>query len=394
MRELIHEMNPWWEKELEFVGVKRPKYLSFLEKNTGNKEVILITGLRRVGKSTILKQYIYQLIRTKQISPQKICYLSLDAYLFNDYSIIELVREFRKINNLGIDEKIYLFLDEVTAKESFKQELKNLYDLGQTKIFASSSSASLLIDKKAYLTGRSRLLIVEPLDFDEFLLFKQLSPKKSEGYLLESHFKKYLELGGLPEYVLTEDPTYITNLVNNIIYKDIIAFHNIKNITLVIDLFRLLCERVGKQVSYNKLSHVLNTTKDTIKKYIGYFVDSYLFSIIEKDAKSMNERVADNKKIYCADVGIKNVTVGFRDLGAIYENLVFLRIKHKNPRYFKKDGLEIDFRFDQYLIEAKYNSKLNPKQAKLFESIKIKNKIVAQGVDFFTEELEIEKFLG
>ena len=383
MQELIHEMNPWWEGEPALIGIKRPKYLSFLEKNKDNKDIIFVTGLRRVGKSTILKQYIYQLIKTDGISPRKICYLSLDAYLFNESSIIELVREFRKINNLKITEKIYFFLDEVTAKESFKQELKNLYDLGNIKIFASSSSASLFVDKKAYLTGRSRLLEVEPLDFDEFLLFKNLSAKKSEKYLLESFFKKYMELGGMPEYVLTEDPTYITSLVDNIIYKDIIAVNNIKNILVVKDLFRLLCERVGKQVSYNKISHVLGVSKDTVKKYIGYFVDSYLFFIIEKDAKSLNERVADNKKIYCADIGIKNVTVGFRDLGAIYENLVFLKIKHQNPRYVKKDGIELDFKFDNFLIEAKYGSELNPKQETMFKCIKVKNKIVAKGLDFF-----------
>jgi len=383
MQELIHEMNPWWEEEPTLIGIKRQKYLSYLESNIKNKDIIFITGLRRVGKSTIIKQYIYQLIRIKGISPTKICYLSLDAYLFNKYSIIELIREFRKINNLRISDKIYLFLDEVTAKESFKQELKNLYDLGNIKIFASSSSASLLIDKKAYLTGRSRLLEVEPLDFDEFLLFKKLSPRKSELYLLENYFKRYMELGGMPEYVLTEDPAYITSLVDNIIYKDIIAVHNIKKIGIVKDLFRLLCERVGKQLSYNKISHVLGITKDTVKKYIDYFVDSYLFFVIEKDARSLNERVANNKKIYCADVGIKNVTMGFRDLGAIYENLVFLKIKHKKPRYVKKDGIELDFKFDDTLIEAKYNSELNAKQQKMFDSIKVKNKIIAKGLGLF-----------
>ena len=158
MQELIHEMNPWWEEEPVLIGIKREKYLSYLERNIKNKDILLITGLRRVGKSTIMKQYIYQLIKEGGISSKKICYLSLDAYLFNKSSIMELVREFRKINNLRIGDKIYLSLDEVTSKESFKQELKNLYDFGNSKIFASSSSASLLIDKKAYLTGRSRLL--------------------------------------------------------------------------------------------------------------------------------------------------------------------------------------------------------------------------------------------
>lgn len=385
MEELINEMNPWWERNVEFIGIKREKYLSIFDKNLLNKDILLITGLRRVGKSTLLKQYIYRLITEHKINPKKICYLSLDAYIFNDSSIQDLIRLFRKINNLKIDEKVYLFFDEVASKKDFKQELKNLYDLGNSKIFASSSSATLLIDKKAYLTGRSRTIEINPLDFDEFLLFRKYNHRKSEKYLLENYFKKYLEYGGMPEYVLTKDPSYITNLVDNIIYKDIIAMNKLRNPEIVKDLFRLLCERVGKQVSFSKLGRIIGISKDSVKKYVYYFVDCYLFFMIEKDERSLNARISDNKKIYLADVGIRNVTVGFKDLGAVFENLVFLKIRNKNPRYIKKNGVELDFRFENNLIEAKYGSKLNDKQKKLFDKLKIKNKIIADGMDFFVK---------
>lgn len=364
-------------------GIFREKYLEVFDKNLNNKDIIFITGLRRVGKSTLLKQFIFNLIQNKKINSKRIMYLSLDAYLFKDYSIHDLVKEFRKIHNLKIDEKIYLFFDEVVYKENFNQELKNLYDLSNVKIFASSSSASLLKDKKAFLTGRTRTFEIEPLDFQEFLLFRGYSVKKSERYILENYFEEYMEYGGMPEYVLTKDPNYITNLVDSIIYKDIIALYNIRNSSVIKDLFKLLCERVGKQVSYNKLANFLGITKDSVKDYISYFIDSYLFYMVEKDAKSLNERIKDNKKIYCADVGIKNVTSGFRDLGAVYENLVFLKIKKQNPRYLKKDGIEIDFKTKDMLIEAKYKREMDKKQKALFDSTKIKKKIIAEGMSFF-----------
>lgn len=385
MKELMYEMNPWWEISPKAEGIFREKYLEMFEKNLGNKDVIFITGLRRVGKSTLMKQFIFRLIKKEEIDAKKIMYLSLDAYLFKENSIHELVKEFRKIHNIKIDEKIYLFFDEVVYKLDFNQELKNLYDISNVKIFASSSSASLLKDKKALLTGRTRTIEIEPLDFREFLLFKNYSVKKSEKYILEKYFEEYMEHGGMPEYVLTKDPNYITNLVDSIIYKDIVALHNLKNSSVIKDLFKLLCERVGKQVSYNKIANVLGIHKDSVKNYITYFVDSYLFYLIEKDSKSLNERVKDNKKIYCSDVGIKNVTAGFRDLGAIYENLVFLKIKKDNPRYLKRDGIEVDFITKNALIEAKYNKEMNKKQKELFDSIKIKNKIIAEGVNFFEE---------
>ena len=383
MEELFYEYNPWWEEPYKLIGIKREKYLSFLEQNRNNNDIILLTGLRRVGKSTLLKQFIFSLISEYKINPKKICYLSLDSFSFKDKSISELVKEFRKINDLKINDKVYLFFDEVTYKDSFKEELKNLYDLGNSKIFATSSSASKLIDKKALLTGRSRVLEVEPLDFQEFLVFRNYCPKKSERYLLEKYFQEYMEYGGMPEYVLTKDPEYITNLTTNIIYKDIIAKYNLRDNDAIENLFRLLCERVGKPVSYNKLGNILGISKNSVKNYIDYFKETYLFYIIEKDAKSLNERVADNKKIYCADAGIKNVVTGFRDLGSIYENLVFLKIKQNNPRFIRENGIEIDFKYKDTVIEAKYNQELKDKQKELFDSLKIKNKIVANGVDFF-----------
>jgi len=385
MKELMFEMNPWWEESPKTQGIFREKYLEIFKKNLDNREIVFVTGLRRVGKSTLLKQFIFKLIKEKNINPKRIMYLSLDAYLFNAISIHELVEEFRKIHKIKIDEKIYLFFDEVVYKKNFNQELKNLYDGENVKIFASSSSASLMKDKKAFLTGRTRTIEIDPLDFQEFLLFKNYSARKSEKYILEKYFEEYMEYGGMPEYVLTRDPNYITNLVDGIIYKDIIALHNLKNSSVIKDLFKLLCERVGKQLSYNKIANVLGIHKDSVKDYISYFVESYLFYLIEKDAKSLNERIKDNKKIYCSDVGIKNVTSGFRDLGAIYENLVFLKIKKENPRYLKKDGIEIDFKTKNSVIEAKYKREMDKKQKELFDSLKIKNKILAEGVNFFLE---------
>lgn len=377
----IYRQNPWWEKKFKEESITRDKYLNKLIDNLKSKEILFITGLRRIGKTTIMFQLIKYLLN--KIPPEDILYLRLDSVKFIDISIGELIEKYREIHKKSFDDKIYLFLDEVTEKQNFEQELKNFYDEGNMKIICSSSKASLLKDKRAYLTGRTKTIEMLPLTFQEFLEFKNAKIRKADKSKLESYFKDYLKLGGIPYYVLTEDSEYLDELIKTIIYKDIIAQYKVNNEKIIFELFNLLCERVGKSISYSKIANILKISVDSVKRYINYFEKSYLFYIIERDSPSLNERITSPKKIYIGDVGMKNIITGFKDLGASYENLVFLKIKHNEPRYFFKDEIEIDFKFKDFLIEAKYNKDLTEKQKKIFDSIKIKNKIIANGVKFF-----------
>jgi len=383
MEEIFYKSNPWWEDDYRFDGKERGLYLRELEKYFTNKDIIFLTGLRRVGKTSILKCFISQLLHVRKIQAKHIFYISLDLIALENLSIMEILRAYRQLHKIPSQEKIYLFLDEVTSKENYQQELKNLYDLEDIKIYASSSSASLLKDKNAYLTGRQRIIEVMPLNFEEYLEFKEIKIKKSDSYLLESYFEEYMSDGGMPEYVLTGDISYLQNLIDNIIYKDIIAYHNIKNERVVRDFYKLLMERSGKQLSLNKIAKLLDIGVDTARRYLSYFEDTYLIYTIEKYGK-LNERLKNPKKIYSGDVGLKNVVTGFRDKGAIFKNMVFLKIKNQKPSYFYVDGIELDFMTEnKTLIEVKYNSSLNDKQQKLFDISVADKKIVVNGYKDF-----------
>ena len=378
---VLYKSNPWWEESYHFDGHTRDKYLKVLERWLESKDIVFLTGLRRVGKTTILKNFIATLIHEHKVAPEHIFYISLDLYVLDDYSISEILDAYRKIHKLPSGQKVYLFLDEVTSKESYQKELKNFYDLENIKIFASSSSASLLKDKNAYLTGRQRILEVMPLDFHEYLMFKKIHIKKADPHLQERYFEDYMQDGGMPEYVLTSDVTYLQNLIDNIISKDIIAHYHIRNNQTVKDFYKLLMERSGKQLSFNKIADILDISVDSAKRYYHYFEETYLIYSIEKHGK-LNEKIKGVKKIYASDVGLRNVTVGYRDKGAIYENLVFLKIKDYDPSYLYVDGIEIDFiTQNSILIEAKYHSRLNDKQQKLFDSFGAKEKYVLNGYE-------------
>ncbi len=381
MEVVLYKSNPWWEETYNFNGHRRDKYLKVLESWLTNKDIVFLTGLRRVGKTSLLKNFISALIQEHSVAPEHIFYISLDLYVLDNHSISEIVDAYRKIHKLPSKQKVYLFLDEVTSKASYQKELKNFYDLDNVKIFASSSSASLLKDKNAYLTGRQRILKVMPLDFYEYLMFKEIQIKKADKHLWESYFEEYMQDGGMPEYVLTSDVTYLQNLIDNIINKDIIAHYHIRNNQIVKDFYKLLMERSGKQLSFNKIATILDISADSAKRYYHYFEETYLIYSIEKYGK-LNEKIKGVNKIYASDVGLRNVTIGYRDKGAIYENLVFLKIKDYAPSYLYVDGIEIDFITQSgILIEAKYNSKLNEKQQKLFDSFKAKEKYLLNGYE-------------
>jgi predicted AAA+ superfamily ATPase len=376
--EELYRQNPWWEEIPSFDFVERAFYLDLLKGQLKKKDIVFVVGLRRVGKTTLFRMLVEYLLSV--VSPRKILYVTLDSYNLGDSSIHGILEEYRKEHKLKRSEKIFLFLDEITYKDDFSLELKNLYDLENIKIFAGSSSSASVIGKKTYLTGRSRMIEILPLDFGEFLLFKDIKVKKSEKYLLEKYFEDYMRYGGMPEFVLTGDVSYIYSLLDDIIYKDIVSIHKVKDVKVVKDFFKMLMERSGKKMSLNKIAKVMDISVDTARRFFNYFSSTFLVYPIEKCGK-LNERLRAPKKIYAADVGIRNTITGFRDKGAIFENLVFLKIKNNNPCYIYQDGIEIDFKVNNKLVEAKYQSEMNIKQQDLFARIKAKKKILVSGMD-------------
>ncbi|WP_456427369.1 ATP-binding protein [Desulfurobacterium sp.] len=388
METILYRFNPWWEGKKAAEGkIEREKYTSKLSRLLDTKDVVLLTGLRRVGKTTIMKLFIDHLIESG-VEPRRIFYVSLDFYGLEKFSILEIVEEFYKTQSISFSDKTYIFLDEVAYKENFSLQLKNLYDLYNTKIFASSSSSSILKDKKATLTGRERIVEILPLDFFEFLKFKGRKIRKSDAHLLESYFENYMNIGGIPEYVLTEDVEYIKQLIDDILYKDIAAYYNIKDKSALREIFCLLMERAGKQISINRLAKILSISPDTVRRFVSYFEETFMVNLVERCGK-INERVKSPKKLYVGDVGIRNAVTGFRDKGAVFENLVYITIKNRKPCYIYRNGIEIDFLTeDGILLEIKYKDQLRERQRKLFESLKANKKLLISSVKDFLNLIE------
>lgn len=381
LEQIFYRFNPWWTEPFSAPGIVRENYVQKLLKEAEKKHITFVIGLRRVGKTTILKQVIARLI--DKIKPQHILFLSLDHSALAPFSLLQLVEKYREVHGIPFKEKIFLFFDEVQYHEKFEQDMKILHDHENVKIYASGSNSLLLKDKKAFLTGRNVQRVINPLTFDEVLLFKGIKISAGEKQLQQKHFLEYLEQGGMPEYILTNDPEKITSLVNNIIYKDIVGKHNIKNVKKIQELFLLLCERVGKRLTYNKLANILGIDVETVSSYLSYFEETFLIYQVPRYAKSLNEIVKSPKKIYIADNGLRTVFVGGRDLGALWENLVFLQFKEKKVSYFFENEKEIDFIIESppkhcFAVEAKLKEEINDEERKLLEKAPCKEKMLVR----------------
>jgi len=382
MKDLLYQYNPWWEEPFKNENIKpREKYLKELRRYFDFRQIVILTGLRRVGKTTLMKLIIEELI-DKGVEPKRILYVSLDDYLLHKNNILEIINEFRKVHKIKIEGKIYLFLDEVTYKDGFHVQLKNIYDSQNTKLFVASSSAAILRDKKASLTGRAITIEVKPLDLKEYLFFNEITIKKRDKQLYKSHFLEYCRVGGLPENVLHPNREYLMNLVDDIIQKDITAFHAIKNHQIVRDYFTLLMERSGKQLSINKIGKILSISPDTSKRYLSFFESTYLIHLLPRWGKT-NQKLLSAKKIYASDLGIKHLFMGERDLGSYFENYIYLLLRNKKILYYLyENATEIDFiTDDKILIESKFYAGLNKKQDKLFNGYPANKKLLIDSVE-------------
>ena len=381
MEQILYRYNPWWEEEYMPASFLERKHIFGNLKNTlETRQVVILTGLRRVGKTTLMKQLINHLIGEQGIDPKLVFYVSLDDYLLTSNTIIEIIEEYRKINRVSFSEKVYLFLDEVTHQKDFELQLKNIYDQQNAKVYVSSSSASILKSKKAFLTGRNVVMEVLPLDFEEYLNFKGIKIKKSDKQLLKKYFEDFMQTGGMPEYVLTGDVEYLKELIDDVIQKDIAAFYGVKDVQILKDFFLLLMERSGKICSINKIAKILDISPDSARRYLQMFADAYLIFLVPRFGKT-NERLLSAKKIYAADLGMRVYFTGFRDKGSLFENYVYLKIKKCSPSYVYQDGFEIDFLTQgKTLIEVKYNAQMGEKQKELFDKIEVKKKIVIENI--------------
>jgi hypothetical protein len=169
-------------------------------------------------------------------------------------------------------------------------------------------------------------------------------------------FKKYLEVGGYPEYVASQNPIYFSDLITNVVNKDITTLFPVNNSALISQLLSLLADRAGSQTSLTKLGKILDLTKDTVKDYIYYLSSTFLVSELGKFSTSRNSTLYSPKKYYLLDTGLLFNLTGRLNLGAAAENIVFHKLlaESKKLGFYFEDQKELDFVVNDFAFEVKY----------------------------------------
>ncbi|MDD9953495.1 MAG: ATP-binding protein [Candidatus Woesearchaeota archaeon] len=299
------------------------------------KHIIALIGVRRCGKSTLMKQLARHLLNNTP--EENILYLNLENPHFNQHSndityLAELYNTFRQHANTK--KQLYIFLDEIQFFTDWQVFVKDLYERENVKIIITGSNSHLLSGELAtLLSGRMIPLYLYPYSFTE----------------QKNKLPTYLERGGFPE-VQSAKKNHVKLLAEtyykNILYQDVIPRFNIRHSKAIEELSYYLLSNIGKELSYSTLTNIADLNDKTVKLYISYLEDANLLYTITNYDPSLKKQLGNKKKVYAVDPLFVNF-LGFNvspNYGRLLEQAVYLELRRRGDDvYFFKNGIECDF---------------------------------------------------
>lgn len=354
LKELVVEHKEKFLTKAELVKREIQKDINpFLKQ----REIIIITGIRRGGKSSLMRLICNDLIEKYSVPHNNILYLNFEDERFTEFD----VKDFEQVYEIFLEiyhprARKYFFLDEIQNVKGWEKWVNRLYEFEDIKIFVTGSNATLLSSEiSTALTGRNRQLIVYPFSFGEFLSLRKYSITEKDFYSREKRieikklFEEYLELGSLPEVLKIRDNTLLEQYLKDIIYRDIIARYSIRNIKEIKELTLFLASNIGTIQSYKNLKDMVDVKSlNTIKNYLEMLGNVFLFFKVDLFSYSVKKQIYNPSKIYSIDSALTN-SYAFKfseNIGHIYENIVFIELKRRNKEIFywkSKKGQEVDF---------------------------------------------------
>jgi hypothetical protein len=358
--ELLALQNPHWQQTRYEEGVRRDaldKALSYLD----IPHVISIVGVRRCGKSTLLRQMINYLLSERGVEPERILFLNLETpalgALRHDITNLEtLYSDYLKLAKPK--GQIYFFLDEAHFFPEWQIFVKSHYEQKKIKFFITGSNSQLLSSEYiTLLSGRTLPVEIFPFSFAEFIRARGMNDRDPIGLAaradhLKSLLEEYLQFGGFPEVAFLTDATVKSEILSmysrNILFQDIAPRFNVKKSSDLENLYYYLLSNIASLCTYNSLAKAINLNDKTVKDYMAFFADAYLLLSADVYDCSVKQRIRSPRKVYTIDTGMAAVgSLSYsKNTGRLMENLVFLDLLRRGfdiTYYRTKNNLEVDF---------------------------------------------------
>lgn len=342
-----------------------------LETELETKEITVITGMRRVGKTTVL-HHLYDRVNSKNKT-------MLDMENPIQRKIFEEENYDTVWNNLAEYEisnksKAYIFIDEVQNLPGLSRVVKYLYDHWDVKFFLTGSSSYYLRNLfPESLAGRKLIFELLPLNFAEFLVFKHINRNRKDKFVqmanqknqiaydrLIPYYDEFIEFGGFPSVVLEDNQDrkrqMLSEIFTSYFEKDVKNLADFKDMSKLRDLILMLVPRVGSRIEILKLASDLSVSRETVYNYLSFLEQTYFITLLPKFSASIDRQAAGSKKLFLCDSGIVNV-LGKASQGQLFEQSVFqnFRNNYKLTYYNKEGASEIDFIVDSTsAFEVKY----------------------------------------
>lgn len=354
--EILHDWN-YWDKEPP-ATVKREQYDEKIARFMHQDEVVVIKGVRRCGKSTLMLNQIKALL-AQGVKAKEILFVNLEDPRFLNHLSLELLQMIKEVYEeyLIPESKAYIFLDEIQNIPHWEKWVNKEVELKKSYVTITGSNSSLLSSEIAsVLSGRYVSIDVYPLSFKEFLIFKgidvasklDLVSKKIE---LSRAYESFLKDGGFPKVVDYEESDKKELLItykNSILLRDIVARFRLKNFTILEDIAAFLLANSPIMQSMTKLKNNFSISFDMASDYVDYLKKAYMIFEVNKFDYSLKKQQVNEKKYYSIDLGLSNLMrVPNREFrGADLESIVFLELLRRgyDLYYYKtSNDLEIDF---------------------------------------------------
>lgn len=342
--------------------IERPLYLNKIMPFVDTPFVKILTGVRRCGKSTILKMIQKKLKEEHHITGEQILSYRFDSMEYEDMTSKELYQELKtKILNT---KKTYLFLDEIQEINGWEKVVNTLASDYDVDIYITGSNSRMMSSEiSTYLTGRYVTFYIYTLSFDEYLTFKK---SYSTIYNIKQEFNQYVRLGGFPathlqEYSQDEVYTIVRDIYNSTIFSDIVRRNQVKKIDQLERVVKYTFNNVGNTFSAKSISNYLKSEQrkidnETVYRYLEKLQKAYILHRCSRYDLQGKSILKTQEKFYLADISLRYAVLGYTidSVASSLENIVYLELKRR--RYDvcigKYKDKEIDF------VATKQNEKI------------------------------------